>query len=133
MLKPVTVKSYESNSVVISGGVDEGARVVVLGVLLLTSKGGTAVAGGAFVKLAATLQSVQVLPLSGLPLLLSVDRLMAIAISLTNIVGNTVAVLAIAAWEHALDRTRFDAFVRSGATIGDEPAAANHPRDRQAV
>jgi RND family efflux transporter MFP subunit len=31
-LKPVAVKSYETNSVVISGGVDEGAKVVVLGV-----------------------------------------------------------------------------------------------------
>jgi RND family efflux transporter MFP subunit len=31
-LKPVTVKSYESNSVVIAGGVDEGAKVVTLGV-----------------------------------------------------------------------------------------------------
>jgi RND family efflux transporter MFP subunit len=31
-LKPVTVKSFETNSVVISGGVDEGARVVTLGV-----------------------------------------------------------------------------------------------------
>jgi RND family efflux transporter MFP subunit len=31
-LKAVTVKSYESNDVVISGGVDEGARVVALGV-----------------------------------------------------------------------------------------------------
>jgi RND family efflux transporter MFP subunit len=31
-LKPVAVKSYESNDVVISGGVDEGAKVVVLGV-----------------------------------------------------------------------------------------------------
>jgi RND family efflux transporter MFP subunit len=31
-LTPVTVKSYESNDVVISGGVDEGARVVALGV-----------------------------------------------------------------------------------------------------
>ena len=31
-LMPVTVKSYESNDVVITGGVDEGARVVVLGV-----------------------------------------------------------------------------------------------------
>src|SRR6187402_1561803 len=31
-LKPVTVKSYESNEVVISGGVDEGSKVVVLGV-----------------------------------------------------------------------------------------------------
>src|SRR5437867_4414403 len=31
-LKPVTVKSYESNDVVISGGVEEGAKVVTLGV-----------------------------------------------------------------------------------------------------
>jgi RND family efflux transporter MFP subunit len=31
-LRPVNVKSYESNDVVITGGVDEGARVVVLGV-----------------------------------------------------------------------------------------------------
>jgi RND family efflux transporter MFP subunit len=31
-LQPVAVKSYESNCVVISGGVDEGAKVVVLGV-----------------------------------------------------------------------------------------------------
>jgi RND family efflux transporter MFP subunit len=31
-LKPVEVKSYESNCVVIAGGVDEGAKVVALGV-----------------------------------------------------------------------------------------------------
>jgi len=31
-LKPVTVKGYESESVVIAGGVDEGAKVVALGV-----------------------------------------------------------------------------------------------------
>jgi RND family efflux transporter MFP subunit len=32
VLKPVKVKSYESNDVVVSAGVDEGARVVALGV-----------------------------------------------------------------------------------------------------
>ena len=31
-LKPVTVKAYESNDVVITGGVDEGTKVVALGV-----------------------------------------------------------------------------------------------------
>lgn len=87
-------------------------QILVLSVLLLTSKGGTAVAGGAFVKLAATLQSVKVLPLNGLPLLFSVDRLMAIAIALTNIIGNTVAVLVLARWEGAFDRQAFDAFIR---------------------
>jgi RND family efflux transporter MFP subunit len=32
MLKPVAVKAYESKDVVISGGIEEGAKVVVLGV-----------------------------------------------------------------------------------------------------
>ena len=31
-LQPVIVKSYESNAVVIAGGVNEGAKVVALGV-----------------------------------------------------------------------------------------------------
>ena len=31
-LKPVAVKAYESNDVLIAGGVEEGAKVVVLGV-----------------------------------------------------------------------------------------------------
>ena len=31
-LQPVIVKSYESNAVVISGGVSDGAKVVALGV-----------------------------------------------------------------------------------------------------
>ncbi len=44
-------------------------QLAILGVLMLTSKGGTTVGGAAFVKLAATLQSVRVLPLSGLGLL----------------------------------------------------------------
>src|ERR1700693_2483205 len=36
-LKPVVVKSYGTNCVVISGGVDEGAKIVVLGVQKLDS------------------------------------------------------------------------------------------------
>ncbi|MFV3015573.1 cation:dicarboxylate symporter family transporter, partial [Pseudomonas sp. KHB2.9] len=63
----------------------------LLAILSITSKGGTTVAGGAFIKLAATLQSVQTLPLSGLGLLFGIDRIMATATALTNIVGNTVA------------------------------------------
>jgi len=87
-----------------------GQQIAVLGVLLLTSKGGTTVAGGAFVKLAATLQSVRMLPLSGLGLLFGVDRLMAIALAVTNMIGNTVAVFAIARWENALDDAMFLAY-----------------------
>ncbi|KAB0550122.1 cation:dicarboxylase symporter family transporter [Pseudomonas argentinensis] len=80
----------------------------LLAILSITSKGGTTVAGGAFIKLAATLQSVQTLPLSGLGLLFGIDRVMATATALTNIVGNTVAVFAIARWEGAFTPEDFE-------------------------
>ncbi|MBG6120708.1 MULTISPECIES: cation:dicarboxylate symporter family transporter [unclassified Sphingobium] len=85
-------------------------QIGLLAILSLTSKGGTTVAGGAFIKLAATLQSVRSLPLGGLGLLFGIDRIMATATALTNIVGNTVAVFAIARWEGAFDS---EAFVRA--------------------
>ena len=81
----------------------------VLGVLLLTSKGGTTVAGGAFVKLAATLQSVRSLPLGALGLLFGIDRLMSTCTALTNIVGNTLAVFVIARSEKLFDAEKLDA------------------------
>ncbi len=87
----------------------------VLGILLLTSKGGTTVAGGAFIKLAATLQTVRSLPLSGLGLLFGVDRLMATCTALTNVVGNTVATFVISKWEKAFDPTRLDIYLREQA------------------
>ena len=83
-------------------------QMAVFAVLMLTSKGGTTVAGGAFVKLAATLQSIRMLPLSGLTLLFGVDRLMATAIAVTNVIGNAIAVLAIAKSEKAFDPAKFD-------------------------
>lgn len=87
----------------------------VLAILLLTSKGGTTVAGGAFIKLAATLQTVRTLPLNGLGLLFGIDRLMATCTALTNVVGNTVAVFVIARWEGAFDRGKFEAYMAQQA------------------
>jgi len=80
----------------------------LLAILSLTSKGGTTVAGGAFVKLAATLQSVRTLPVSGLGLLFGIDRVMATATALVNVVGNTLAVFSIARWEGAFDAKAFE-------------------------
>ena len=88
-----------------------GQQLGVLAVALLTSKGGTTVAGGAFVKLAATMQTVQALPLGGLGLLFGVDRLMATAIATSNVLGNVVATLVVAKWENAFDPARFEAFL----------------------
>ncbi|MFG3757278.1 cation:dicarboxylate symporter family transporter, partial [Klebsiella pneumoniae] len=105
------------------------AQLTLLAVLLLTSKGGATVAGGSFIKLAATLQSTRALPLSGLGLLFGVDRFMALCGGLTNMIGNAVAVLVIARWEGALDRAKFDAACRrdalaeSSATIWTGPVS----------
>jgi len=94
----------------------------LLVLLSLTSKGGTTVAGGAFIKLAATLQSVRSLPLGGLGLLFGIDRLLATATALTNIVGNSVATFAIARWEGAFDAAAF-----AGATGRRPRRSLLHP------
>jgi aerobic C4-dicarboxylate transport protein len=79
----------------------------MLAILMLTSKGGTTVAGGAFIKLAATMQTMRQLPLGGLGLLFGIDRLLATATATTNMIGNCVAVFVLAKWEGAFDPVRF--------------------------
>jgi aerobic C4-dicarboxylate transport protein len=78
----------------------------LLGVLLLTSKGAAAVTGGGFVTLSATLSSLGTVPVSGLTLLLGIDRFMSEARAITNLIGNGVAVVVVASWENALDIDR---------------------------
>jgi aerobic C4-dicarboxylate transport protein len=83
-----------------------GQQASILGVLLLTSKGAAAVAGGGFVTLAATLSSVSDIPVAGLALILGIDRFMAEARALTNLIGNGIATVVIAKWENELDVER---------------------------
>lgn len=73
-----------------------GQQLTILAVLLLTSKGAAAVTGGGFITLAATLSSIDVLPIAGLALLLGVDRFMSEARAITNVIGNAVATVVIA-------------------------------------
>ncbi len=101
-----------------------GEQLGVLAVLLLTSKGGTTVAGGAFIKLAATLQTVRTLPLSGLGLLFGIDRLMATCTALTNVVGNVVAVFVIAVSERGFDRAKFDTYLAEQTAGRIKPSGA---------
>ena len=61
--------------------------LMLLGVLMLTSKGAAAVTGGGFITLAATLASTSTLPVAGLTLLIGVDRFMSEARAITNLIG----------------------------------------------
>jgi len=86
-------------------------QLALFAVMLFTSKGGTTVAGAAFLKLGASLQSTAALPLGGMGILLGVDRFLTIALSLTNMIGNVVAVFAIARWENAFDPEKFRGYL----------------------
>ncbi len=81
-------------------------QLVLLGILLLTSKGSAGVAGAGFVTLAATLSSIHTVPVAGLVLLLGVDRFMNEARAVTNLIGNGVATIAIAKWDGAFDQQK---------------------------
>jgi aerobic C4-dicarboxylate transport protein len=79
-------------------------QVTLLLILLLTSKGAASVTGGAFITLAATLASVDVIPAAGLVLVLGVYRFISEGGALINVIGNGVATLFVARWDGALDR-----------------------------
>ena len=82
---------------------DLAQQLVLLAVLLLTSKGAAGVAGAAFVVLAATLSSVGSIPVTSIALVLGIHRLMAEALTFVNLVGNSVATIVVSRWENALD------------------------------
>ncbi len=99
-----------------------GQQLTILGVLLLTSKGAAAVTGGGFVTLAATLSTIDTLPVAGLALLLGIDRFMSEARAITNLIGNGVATVVIAKWEGALDTERMARVLDAETVIdADEP------------
>jgi aerobic C4-dicarboxylate transport protein len=81
-------------------------QVVMLLVLMFTSKGSAGVAGAGFVTLAATLASLHQVPVAGLVLLLGVDRLTNAARAVVNVIGSCVATVVVSKWEKAFDTER---------------------------
>ncbi|AZE49622.1 Na+/H+-dicarboxylate symporter [Pseudomonas chlororaphis] len=65
-------------------------QLIVLAVLMFTSKGSAGVTGSGFIILAATLASLGTIPVAGMVLLLGVDRFMSEARAITNTIGNGV-------------------------------------------
>lgn len=84
-----------------------GQEMALLGVLLITSKGAAGVTGSAFIVLAATLSSMNIIPEQnlqvGLALIFAIDRFMSTGRAIINLIGNGIATIVIAKWENALD------------------------------
>ena len=82
-------------------------------VMVIVSKGSAGVSGAAFVALAASLASTNILPIAGLSLVLGVDRFMSAARALVNVIGCFVATIVVAKWEGEFD------LVRARAVLAD--------------
>ena len=107
-------------------------QLIILFVMLFTSKGVVGVTGGGFVALAATLPAVGVLPVGGLTLLLGVDRFMSEIRAAGNLTSNIVATLVVARWTGAVDLAQASRIVggrkaRRAAQLGDSIPAGTVP------
>lgn len=98
-----------------------GQEIVLVLTLMLTSKGIAGVPGVSFVVLLATLGSVGI-PLEGLAFIAGVDRILDMARTALNVVGNALAVLVIAKWENQFDEEKALAYEREIKGISTEPA-----------
>ena len=75
-----------------------GQQITLMLVLMVTSKGIAGVPGVSFVVLLATLGSVG-LPVQGLALIAGIDRILDMARTVVNIIGNSLAAIVITKWE----------------------------------
>ncbi|WP_343189281.1 glutamate/aspartate:proton symporter GltP [Buchnera aphidicola] len=74
-------------------------QIILVLTLMITSKGIAGIPGISFVVLLATLGSVGI-PLEGLAFIAGVDRIMDMARTALNVIGNSLAVLVISRWEN---------------------------------
>src|ERR1700674_591703 len=79
-------------------------QLTIFSVATLTSKGASGVQGAAFIALVATLSVIPTIPVAGMALILGIDRFMSMFRALVNMIGNGVATLVVARWEHELTR-----------------------------
>lgn len=99
-----------------------GKELGLLLIFLLSSKGVAGVTAGGFVVLAATLTVFPDIPLAGLALILGIDRFFDAMRTMTNVLGNGVATMAIAKWEGQRDDERMHRVLNGDLdTIEDVP------------
>ncbi|MGE7918282.1 dicarboxylate/amino acid:cation symporter [Viridibacillus sp. NPDC093762] len=96
-------------------------QVMLLGVLMLTSKGAAGVTGSGFITLAATLAAFPMIPVEGIALLIGVDRFMSEARAVTNLIGNGVATVIVAKSENEFDPTGAQNKVSTDTSVQNVP------------
>ena len=111
-----------------------GQIAAMLGLMLLTSKGAAGVTGSGFVALVATLTVMPDLPVTGVALLVGIDRFMSEARALTSMISNCVAAITVSLWENACDREvlarELGQSGTSGAPVGTRTGATSVREDK---
>ncbi|MEE1131040.1 MAG: cation:dicarboxylase symporter family transporter [Caryophanon sp.] len=85
-------------------------QITLILVLMITSKGIAGVPGVSFVVLLATLGSVGI-PLEGLAFIAGIDRILDMARTAVNVVGNTLSVFVMSKWEKRFDQEKYDSYL----------------------
>ena len=88
-----------------------GQQLVIIGIMLLTSKGAAGVTGAGYIVLASTLTAMKIIPLEGLALLIGVDRFMSEGRALINFIGNAVATVVISKSEKSINESIYQRVV----------------------
>ncbi|WP_224964967.1 glutamate/aspartate:proton symporter GltP [Acinetobacter guillouiae] len=84
-------------------------QIILVLTLMVTSKGVAGVPGASFVVLLATLGVVGI-PLEGLAFIAGVDRILDMARTALNVVGNALAALVISKWQNQYDTEKAKAY-----------------------
>ncbi len=98
-------------------------QLTIFAVAVLTSKGAAGVQGAAFIALVGTLMVIPSIPVAGMALILGIDRFMSMCRATVNMVGNGVATIVVARWEHELDI----ATLQKNMGLSFEAATATEP------
>ncbi|WP_017551456.1 cation:dicarboxylate symporter family transporter [Heyndrickxia coagulans] len=102
-----------------------GAQISLVLVLMVTSKGIAGVPGVSFVVLLATLGTVGI-PLEGLAFIAGIDRILDMARTACNVVGNTLATIIVSKWEGKYDKEKAEAYLVEISGGGHDTDAKDH-------
>jgi len=104
-------------------------QLIMVGVMMLTSKGTAGIAGGAFIVLASTITAVGHVPLAALALIVGIDRLLNEGRVFINVLGNALGAIVVGKWENGFDRDRAREVLagRLEFNIEDEDDDINQP------
>ncbi|MDL5157304.1 cation:dicarboxylate symporter family transporter [Actinomycetospora termitidis] len=109
-----------------------GVQLGLVALMLLTSKGAAGVSGAGLITLAASLQAfggefytVESIAI-GIAIIAGIDRIMSEGRALTNVIGNTVAVMVVAGWCGERDDEKFQAALNDPSLVRDAIEQETH-------